>query len=80
MTNTVTKPTSGRLVEVAPAIRRMMKEYDLSAPALAREIDTTQMTVWYWLHGSRASRAYAERVARTEARLKRRKARRRSEK
>lgn len=76
----MTTTTSGRLVEVAPAIRRMMRDHGLTHTALAREIGLPQMTVWYWLHGSRAIRPYAEQVARTEARLRRRKAQRQTEK
>lgn len=59
----------GRLVDVAPLVRRMMKRYGLTREALAKELDVTGVTVFYWLKGGRASRLYAERVLATAERL-----------
>ncbi len=60
------------LVNVAPEVRRMMRRYKLTQVAAAKAIDVSHMTVWFWLHGHKAMRPYADQVHKAEKRLARR--------
>jgi len=64
--------------DVAPLVRTMMKDYQLSREQVAAEIGVTGVAVWYWLHGAKALPLYAERVRETVARLARKRARAKS--
>ena len=57
-------------VNVAPLVRRLMREHGLDMSGVAREIGVTPMTVWYWLHGTwRATPVYARLVEGAATRL-----------
>lgn len=68
-------PQKRPIEDITPLVRTLMKDYQLSREQVAAEIGVTGVTVWYWLHGSKAQPLYAERVRETAKRLEKKRKR-----